>query len=225
MDSKSRKIFCIGFNKTGTTSLHKTFLSLGLTSEHSVKWTKISQIKPLDTAYFKQQCYCDGYRSDFVALDKAFPNSLFIYNDRNTTQWLRSRVKQYLRFQEKPSPHKAIESSKYGWIAKDLFSAPEIAIFKWLAEYQIYKHQAFTYFAGRKDFATINVAEDSNYTNKIRIFLKVNAFEHEPDNSTDFIRENALNEKNYDSKMLEFYYTLIDQIESKFNSLDLKKSA
>jgi len=222
MDSKSRKIFCIGFNKTGTTSLHKTFLSLGLTSEHSVKWTKISQIKPLDTAYFKQQCYCDGYRSDFVSLDKAFPESLFIYNDRNTTQWLRSRVKQYLRFQETPSPRKALESNRYGWIAKDLFSAPEIAIFKWLAEYEIYKHQAFTYFDSRKEFTTINVTEDSNYTDKIKNLLNYNSFEHKAIKNTESIRENTLNEKQFDPEMLNHYYRLIDRVQKKFSTLSQK---
>jgi hypothetical protein len=219
MDSKSRKIFCIGFNKTGTTSLHKTFLSLGLTSEHSVKWTKISQIKPLETEYFKNQCYCDGYRSDFVALDQEFPNSLFIFNDRNITQWLRSRVKQYLRFQETPSPGRAIESKKYGWIAKDFFSEPELSILKWLTEYKIYKHQVFTYFSTRKEFMTINVTEDSSYVHKVKSFLSQNSFEYIDSKDVNPIRENTLNESNYNSSTLNHYYDLIDLVQRKFNAL------
>jgi hypothetical protein len=224
MDSKSRKIFCIGFNKTGTTSLHKTFLSLGLTSEHSVKWTKISQIKPLDTSYFKEQCYCDGYRSDFVTLDKEFPNSLFIFNDRNITQWLRSRVKQYLRFQEIPSTREAIESRKYGWIAKDFFSEPELAIFKWLAEYRIYKHQAFTYFSKRKEFMVINITEEPNYTDTIKNLLNYNNFEYNSGIEIKAARENILDESKYDAKALNHYYKLIDRVQNKFSALGHEES-
>ena len=219
MDSKSRKIFCIGFNKTGTTSLHKTFLSLGLTSEHSVKWTKISQIKPLDTSYFKQQCYCDGYRSDFAMLDQDFPNSLFIFNDRNVTEWLRSRVKQYLRFQETPTPREAIESRKYGWIAKDFFSEPELAIFKWLTEYRIYKYQALTYFSTRKEFTTVNVTEDPNYIYKVKCFLSQNSFDYIDNTDIKPIRENILNESDYNLATLNHYFNLIDLVQHKFNTL------
>lgn len=224
MDSKLRKIFCIGFNKTGTTSLHKTFLTLGLTSEHSVKWTKISQIKPLEADYFNKQCYCDGYRSDFVALDQEFPNSLFIFNDRNITQWLRSRVKQYLRFQETPSPRKAIGSKKYGWIAKDFFSEPELSILKWIAEYKIYKYQAFTYFANRKEFITINVTEDPRYIDKIESLLSRNDFEYNSSRATKLIRENVLSESKYDSEVLNYYYELIDLVQIKFSALSHEKS-
>ena len=144
---------------------------------------------------------------------------LFVFNDRNVTEWLRSRVKQYLRFQETPAPREAIESRKYGWIAKDLFSDPELAIFKWITEYRVYKHQALTYFSTRKEFTIINVTEDPNYIHKIKYFLSTNSFEYKDNTEVKSIRENTLNEGNYDLATLNHYYDLIDLVQHRFNTL------
>ena len=39
MSSEVPKVFCVGFNKTGTTTLHRIFAQLGLRSAHNPRWT------------------------------------------------------------------------------------------------------------------------------------------------------------------------------------------
>lgn len=86
------KVFCIGFNKTGTFSLHRFFQGCGLSSEHSTIWPLYSQVEK-GKRYFKKQCYSDGEQSDVVNLSQWFPGSIFILNNRDEREWLYSRIK------------------------------------------------------------------------------------------------------------------------------------
>lgn len=211
-----RKIFCIGFNKTGTTSLHETFLHLGLISKHNVKWTKISRLQPLNKSYFNAQCYTDGYRSNFVALDRAFPESLFIYNYRDERSWLRSRVKHYLRFCKSPSPQEVISEEIYSWLAKDLFTDNDLTIRKWICEYRVYKTQVESYFEGRKDFTKIDITEDLDYTKKIIMFLNDNNFYFPNEQSLIPFKSNVRNDKSLKEGLTQPLFKLIDEILGEF---------
>ncbi len=72
------KIFCIGFNKMGTTSMHVLFKKLGLKSWHGY----YSHI-PLTKPQFKRfQCFSDGDQHPFEAMDAAFPGSRLILMTR-----------------------------------------------------------------------------------------------------------------------------------------------
>lgn len=76
------KVFCIGLNKTGTTSLHFAFQKLGLRSFHG------------DTYDTRIDAFSDGrYYSQFIHLYSIAPNSLFILNTRNLKDWIISRIK------------------------------------------------------------------------------------------------------------------------------------
>ena len=211
ISQKHRKIFCIGFNKTGTTSLHETFLSLGLTSTHNVKWTKISRLQPLNKSYFKTQCYTDGYRSNFVALDRNFPGSLFIYNDRNERSWLRSRVKHYLRFNKAPSAQEAITSDIFPWLAKDLFTDINLALRKWICEYRLYKKQALIYFHGRKNFMKINLTEDVDYTTKIFSFIDENNFCFQSQSGLTSFISNVRNDTALNKELTKPLFKIVDE--------------
>ena len=88
------KIFFIGFNKTGTTTYNK-IVSQQFKSTHNIKWTDESRTlsdAELLNAFKKNTCYADGEMCDFKRLDKLFPDSKFILNDRNIKNWLYSRV-------------------------------------------------------------------------------------------------------------------------------------
>lgn len=84
-NKKFSKVFCIGLNKTGTTSLHCAFQKLGLTSFHG--GTYDSRIDAFsDGRYYKQ----------FKIFDKQIPNCKFILNTRNVEDWVESRKKHCL---------------------------------------------------------------------------------------------------------------------------------
>ena len=67
---KVNKIFCIGFNKTATTAIHKFFKRNNLKSFHNSKWS--------DENLNKYRCFSDnGDLHDFEELDKKYPDRLF----------------------------------------------------------------------------------------------------------------------------------------------------
>jgi hypothetical protein len=146
------KVFCIGYQKTGTTSVGKAIESLGYS--HS------SWYKPIFKQYrkdnidkvIKRTAYFDSFDDlpwsdkDFIPiLDKKFPNSKFINLVRNENEWKKS-YKRYF--------NKSIEEVEEAY-----------------ADYL--KHQEFVseYFKNKPDqLLTINV-KDSNSFQKIADFL------------------------------------------------------
>ena len=101
-DGASRpRVFCIGLNKTGTTSLHEALIVLGYRSLH---WGGP------DTPRSVRRAFLEGvplltYLGDFDAvsdiqslvlmfdrLDAEYPGSRFIYTKRDLDGWLRSRT-------------------------------------------------------------------------------------------------------------------------------------
>ena len=81
------KIFVIGFNKTGTTSLHELFKKSNINSTH----TNI----PVMNIIHKFDAFTDGhhYDSRFKEYYKSCPSSIFILNTRPIGKWLISRYK------------------------------------------------------------------------------------------------------------------------------------
>src|SRR5688572_6677173 len=101
------KIFCIGFNKTGTTSLQKAFADLG----YSVNNQDVAERLLPDVASGNFQNiidYCESaeFFQDvpfslpkvYLELDKAFPESKFILSIRNDAdQWYHSLTTSHSR--------------------------------------------------------------------------------------------------------------------------------
>jgi len=98
------KIFCIGWNKTGTTSLHQAFVILGLKSVHyACLKGKINVLieknlrndRPLLAGIEKFDAFSDwntrGTWRLYKSLDEQYPNSKFIFNTRDLESWLLSR--------------------------------------------------------------------------------------------------------------------------------------
>jgi hypothetical protein len=105
------KIFVIGFPKSGTTSIQESLTAAGISSVHwgvndifvgtSIQKAK-NQNKPLlseinvyqaftqmETCIDKDRCYWPQL-IDIPLLDQQYPNSKFIFNDRNIDNWVRS---------------------------------------------------------------------------------------------------------------------------------------
>ena len=106
------RVFCIGLNKTATSSLHAAFLILGYRSLHK---SYIAQ-KKFHKAIMKNKKllhYMQDYDvfSDypyfryFKELDMQYPGSKFILNTRDREQWVQSRIAHDTRWNKK-YPHK-----------------------------------------------------------------------------------------------------------------------
>ncbi len=85
------KVFVIGFNKTGTCTLHHLFTNNSLPSQHSVTWHTDDYT-----------CFSDGGDSNHhETLHKLYPNAIFIMNVRDLHSWLFSRYKHGIRLYTK----------------------------------------------------------------------------------------------------------------------------
>ena len=78
------KVFTIGFNKTGTTSIHAFFMYHGMKSQHDKHWD-----------FDNYQCFSDGKHHNglFKSYEQKYPDARFILNTRPLRNWLKSRSK------------------------------------------------------------------------------------------------------------------------------------
>jgi len=132
------KIFCIGFNKTGTSSMHRLFTGLGLRSFHGY----YSHIPVTDPLYGDFDCFSDGDRHDFVLLDRTFPGSKFIITTRRLDDWLISRIR-----------HVEMRRSMgaTGPMRQEYEADPVRAVRAWVQRRLDHHERAAAYFAGRPE--------------------------------------------------------------------------
>ena len=111
------KVFCIGYVKTGTTSLYKALSILGYRTAQILRGGKepkegwVEYIKKL-----KYDAYADYpmFKDDlFKQIDKAIPNSKFILTVRDTNSWEKSFENYYLNASEKQKMYVLQEINKY----------------------------------------------------------------------------------------------------------------
>lgn len=101
------KIFCIGLNKTGTTSIHLALIRLGYKSLH---WGGFESDSKIETALRdgepilshlsdKYDAYSDiaALTSNFDIADRHYPGSKFIMTWRDLDSWLVSRTEHVKR--------------------------------------------------------------------------------------------------------------------------------
>ncbi|MCB2062617.1 MAG: hypothetical protein KDE25_04000 [Novosphingobium sp.] len=168
---KRPKTFCIGFNKTGTSSLHEVFIAAGMTSFHSDKWPYASYIDLGRPFFDRAECYCDGEKSDFVRLQRWFPDALFVLNTRDERKWLVSRIKHVMRYNEIPSKSEIMRRNDYGMMAKEFYFNPDSAIAKWIIERRIYEDQARTFFADQPGFIELDVTAEKKWVERLNEHL------------------------------------------------------
>lgn len=97
------KIFCIGLNKTGTTSLEKEMLELGFIVGNQMRGTRLLyDWSKRDFRRIRNLCYTAQFFQDspfsypftFIILDQMFPNSKFILTERDNAEvWYKSLTK------------------------------------------------------------------------------------------------------------------------------------
>jgi hypothetical protein len=172
----NRKIFCIGFNKTGTDSLHHFFQLCSFRSKHGHDWSRISRTR-FGKPYIQlaADCYSDGEQSEFRNLQGWFPNSVFILNDRSERAWLRSRVKHVLRAGD-IDPATAVKMPEYQGMSEDYFTSPEEAVDRWILERRFYYTKVYAWFDGASNFLELRVTEDPQWKTALADFLREHDF-------------------------------------------------
>lgn len=94
------KIFCIGFNKTGTTTLEQVLRLYGYRMPDQQEQEARLTRQVFSTDYTELKSYCSGFDAfqdmpfsqgqAYVAADALFPNSKFILTERSSDAWFAS---------------------------------------------------------------------------------------------------------------------------------------
>lgn len=163
-------VFMIGFNKTGTTSLHEFFCRNGFPSIH---WDRGRLARRMVMNCLNDRRILDGYDqryrvfSDMVAqtrslrleanaffrvLDRDYPGSFFLHNTRPVADWIRSRsAKTFGRYGGCTN----LELEMHVLNTSD----PQRAIDTWTRERDDHARSVRDYFAGRSKFLDIDITD------------------------------------------------------------------
>lgn len=142
------KIFGIGVNKTGTTSLHHALLRLGFKSRHFGDWNTDSLVRQAIAEFKPPLAYIDGYdaycdidaiTTRFELFDRHYTGSKFILTTRSLESWLDSRRRHVERNIE------LAERGAYegNWLHIDMA--------RWTAEFERHHERVQRHFSGRPD--------------------------------------------------------------------------
>jgi len=173
-DRGHSKVFCIGFSKTGTTTLHRILGDqLAYRSAHKPGWTDWSITK---NRYQLDQfdAFSDGGCASIRNLDDLYPEALFVLNTRPLKHWVLSR-------------HKSVERSrtavrwaltKYvplGFVAQIInrwvLDHRERAVMRWIRIRNSYHEHVIRYFSDRKGKLLVVNIEEADFGAQLARFL------------------------------------------------------
>ncbi len=86
--SRPKKIFFIGFHKTGTGYYNKLFKNLGFITLHHWTWTRGNS-----RVLGRHDVFLDGCLHRYKTLYRKYPDAFYILNTRELKDWLVSRMK------------------------------------------------------------------------------------------------------------------------------------
>ena len=153
------KVFCIGFHKTGTTSLELALKKLGnrVTGSFGTKDPDIAN-KVHEMAYAMVDNF-DAFQDNpwpilYKELDKEFPGSKFILTRRPADTWIRSMVKDFA----------LTETPMRRWIYGENAGCPEGNEDIYVARYERHYKEVFEYFSGRpNDLLTFDLPKGDGW--------------------------------------------------------------
>ena len=152
-DRRRARVFGIGLNKTGTTSLMRALGVLGCSSLHhdgeaegAIRRAHREGIALLSYAP-DADAYLDirAVEEWFDLLDQQYPGSRFILTTRNLDSWLRSREKHVLRNQARAE----VGDYDGGWLTVDLVG--------WRREWHEHHDRVRAYFSGRENLLELDI--------------------------------------------------------------------
>lgn len=189
-----RKFFCIGRNKTGTTSLARAFKDLGFFVGNQGEAERVTQTCYLDKEFGPIIKYCETAQvfqdipfslpETYKYLDVAYPNSKFILTIRDDPeQWYRSYIRFHMKIHGQGHLRTAedLRSATYirkGWPYEmiKLHGTPDEDIYNkeiMIRHYNNYNDEVLEYFKNRPaDLLVLNIAEANSYQQFIH-FLQV----------------------------------------------------
>lgn len=154
------KVFCIGFHKTGTTSLELALKKLG----YRVKGSFGTKDPDIASKVHEMACAMVG---DFDAfednpwpilyreLDQRFPGSKFVLTRRPAENWIRSQVKDFA----------TTETPMRRWIYGDNAGCPAGNEAIYIARYERHNREVQEYFAHRhNDLLIIDLPNDDGWS-------------------------------------------------------------
>lgn len=163
--SAKPKIFLIGFNKCGTSTLHSFLAANGIRSVHwSVKGVNlaarmalnISKERPVLDGIDRHTAYSDlCFQTNFAWIEAVdffrtfhaeHPDAYFVLNDRDVEHWIASRQRHPDLMARAKAFWKADEEK-----VKDI----------WRAQYQRHKADVLAHFAGHDRFIVFDIENDS----------------------------------------------------------------
>ncbi len=168
----TRKIFCIGMHKTGTTSLHDYLARAGLRSLHNTRRSMTllglaadnageegdGRPRELAAAVSEEalartvaqfDCFSDlPWPQLHARLDRSFPGSRYILTLRDPDEWLASMVNHF------GGANTRMRQWVYG------FGNPLRHRFRYLEVYERHNAAVREYFRGREDLLVIRLGED-----------------------------------------------------------------
>ncbi len=170
------KVFCVGFNKTGTTTLHRILGDqLCYRSAHKPQWTDWSITKnrsQLD----RWDAFSDGGCASIKNLDDLYPEALFILNTRPLKHWVLSRHKAVER--SRRAVHWAL--TKYvplGFVAaiinRWVLDNRERAVMRWIRIRNSYHEHVIRYFKDREGKLLVVNIEGADFAAPLARFLGV----------------------------------------------------
>ena len=151
-----RRVFAIGLNKTGTTSLDAALRLLGYRTVHwggpdarrAVRDAMAEGAPLLSRLDPEPEAVSDleEVTHNFELADRQYPGSAFVLTVRDLPSWLESRRRHVERNRRRR------EEGTYRGRFLDI--APEA----WTAEYRRHERRVHDYFAGRADLLVLDVA-------------------------------------------------------------------
>lgn len=154
-----KRVFCIGWSKTGTTSITEALRILGLFSWHFAPWVigfKHWFSEPSLPQSNFSSIYEYGAVSDlpicalFRELDREFPGSLFILTTRSLDEWIPSAISDIAKGVALTGSVSTLDQWAYG--TNDI--SREVLMNRYIQ----HNEQAREYFSGRKDFLAIDLS-------------------------------------------------------------------
>ncbi len=180
------KVFCIGFHKTGTTSLELALRKLGyrVTGCFGTKDPRIAD-KVHEMAYAMVEDY-DAFEDNpwpilYKELDQRFPGSKFILTRRPAEDWIRSQVKDF----------GLTETPMRRWIYGESAGCPEGNEDTYIARYERHNKDVLEYFADRPDDLLVFDLPKGDGWDKLCLFLGHDA----PDESFPHANKASLSRK------------------------------
>ena len=194
-NAKSQKVFCIGKNKTGTTSMERLFSDLGLVvgsqrkaEKLTVDWLSNDFKRIIKYVKYEGQAFQDipfSLPRTYKVLDEAFPGSKFILTKRYSAEvWCDSLVNFHAKIFGKGSIPNKIDLQNANYVepgfawevmntlhdikGEDIYNREML-----IRDYNLYNEEVERYFEGSNEKLLILSLDEKDIVSRIQKFLNI----------------------------------------------------